>query len=142
MVATLSNVRTGEVIRLGSAEAASWAPVWSPDGRRVAFYSDEGGTAGLWIWDRSTGRSTRIPDVIVRPFFGFETVQWAADGRRLIVKALPAGITVAQANGLEEARPGQARRFPEAGPDEPSVSVRRFDSDGCPCGTGRFCAIA
>jgi dipeptidyl aminopeptidase/acylaminoacyl peptidase len=129
MEATLSNVRTGEVIRLGSAQAASWAPVWSPDGRRVAFYSDEGGSAGLWIWDRSTGRSTRIPDVIVRPFFGFETVQWAADGRRLIVKALPVGITVAQANGLEEARPGQARRFPEAGPDEPSVSVRRVDPE-------------
>lgn len=55
--ATLSHTRTGEVIRLGAVGSASWAPVWSPDGQQVAFYSDEGGTAGLWIWERTT-RST------------------------------------------------------------------------------------
>lgn len=129
MEATLSNTRTGETIRLGDEGSASWAPVWSPDGERVAFYSDEGGIAGLWIWERSTRRSVRIPELIARPFFGFENVEWTADGRRVIVKALPAGVTVAQANAREGGQPGRVARFPEAGPDKPSVSVRRFQPD-------------
>ncbi|MCH7780771.1 MAG: PD40 domain-containing protein, partial [Acidobacteria bacterium] len=48
MEATLTNTKTGEVVRLGGPNSASWAAVWSPDGSRVAFYSDEGGEAGLW----------------------------------------------------------------------------------------------
>src|SRR5262245_5613020 len=48
MEATLTNVKTGEVIRIGSPKSSSWAGAWSPDGERVAFYSDEGGEAGVW----------------------------------------------------------------------------------------------
>lgn len=127
MEATLSNGRTGEVVRLGSGAAASWAPVWSPDGARVAFYSDEGGTAGLWIWEAATRKSTRIPGLIVRPFFGFETVEWTADGQRLIVKALPSNTSIAEANRWSVASMSRAVRFPEVGPDEASVFVRRVD---------------
>jgi hypothetical protein len=75
MEATVTNARTGDAVRLGGEDGSSWAPVWSPDGNRVAFYSDEGGTAGLWIWEQLARRSTRFPELIVRPFLGFETVQ-------------------------------------------------------------------
>src|SRR5260221_10317075 len=37
--AALTNVKTGEVIRLGGPTRSNWAPVWSPDGNRVAYYS-------------------------------------------------------------------------------------------------------
>jgi hypothetical protein len=40
MEATLTNVRTGEVIRLGGARSASWAAVWSPDGILVSHQGD------------------------------------------------------------------------------------------------------
>jgi hypothetical protein len=74
MEARITRRETGESLLLGSSTSSSWAPVWSPDGARVAFYSDAGGDAGLWVWERETRTATRIPEVIVRPFFGQETL--------------------------------------------------------------------
>ncbi len=127
MEATLSNTRTAEVIRLGDASSASWAPVWSPDGNRVAFYSDEGGEAGVWIWDRTTRTATRFPHVIARPLFGFERIEWLPDNHRLLVKILPMGQTVAQANAVERVTGQPAVPTPGVQPGSPAVTVRRFD---------------
>lgn len=123
MRAAITHTRTGEMVHLGDGDSSSWAAAWSPDGRRVAFYSDAGGEAGLWIWDRAEGASRRIPDLTVRPLFGFETVRWAADSRRLLVKALPAGMTVAEANGAQPAGPERDRRFGPTAAGEASVLV-------------------
>ncbi|HEU4589184.1 MAG TPA: prolyl oligopeptidase family serine peptidase [Gemmatimonadales bacterium] len=128
MEATLTHTRTGEVIRLGSTTSSSWAPVWSPDGKRVAFYSDEGGEAGIWIWDMATRRATRFPGVIARHFFGFEQIRWSQDGQRLLAPILPAGMTVAQANALTPTGKGPGERFPKVGPDQPAVLVRRAEA--------------
>lgn len=124
MEATLSSIAGDETVRLGAPDAASWAGVWSPDGRRVAFYSDEGGEAGLWIWERQTGERRRVGDFVVRPYFGFETVRWAPDGRRLLVKLLPEGTSLAEANARLPA-PDVDPPEPEVEPGEPSVEVRR-----------------
>lgn len=124
MEATVTNTSTGERIRLGAGGSSSWAPVWSPDGNRIAFYSDEDGEAGLWIWERDTRRARRLGEVIVRPFFGFEGPRWCPDGGRLLVKALPKGVTVAEANARDPLRPGVSR-FPPVEPGDPSVLVRR-----------------
>lgn len=122
MHAVLTHTKTGEVIRLGGEEGASWGAVWSPDGRRVAFYSDAGGEAGLWIWERATRTARRFPGIVIRTFFGFETVRWMDDSRRLVSKVLPAGMTVAEANGAA-LQPEGDNRFRPVGPDEPSVFV-------------------
>jgi len=74
--------------------------VWSPDGNTLAFYSDEGGAAHLWIWDRLKDRLYQISQVIVRPYFGFEAPVWAPDGKRILVKILPEGLTLEQATDL------------------------------------------
>src|SRR5688572_20975371 len=94
MQAALTNTKTGQVIRLGGEQGSSWAAVWSPDGRRVAFYSDDTGAASLWLWERETGKAQRFPGVIVRPFFGFEVVRWSADSQRILCKILPVGMSV------------------------------------------------
>jgi dipeptidyl aminopeptidase/acylaminoacyl peptidase len=150
MEATLSAADSSETVRLGAADASSWAPVWSPDGSRVAFYSDEGGEAGLWLWHRESRERRRIGSFLVRPFFGFETVRWAGDGRRLLVKLLPEDRTLAEANALmpvPQAEPPE----PAIEPGEPSVEVRRStaaeqasSSEGAPAdgtpGAGRLTA--
>jgi len=131
MEAHLTNTRTGEELRLGGAATSSWAPVWSPDGKKVAFYSDEGGSAGLWIWTLATKRAARFPGVIVRPFFGFETPRWSADSQRVLCKILPQGWTVAKANGLvppEET----GRRFPPHDANSPGLLVLRSGASEAP----------
>ena len=126
MQAGLTNAKTGQVILLGGSKGSSWAPVFSPDGQRVAFYADDDGEAGVWIWERSSGKATRFPGVIARPFFGFEYVRWSADGRRLLTKVLPEGLTIAQANDLTPQRDG-GRTLPRRSPVNPrcSCSTRR-----------------
>jgi dipeptidyl aminopeptidase/acylaminoacyl peptidase len=117
MQAALTNVKSGQMIKMGSATNFNWAPVWSPDGSRVAYYSDEGGESGIWIWEKATGKAQRFPGVIARTFFGFEIVRWSSDSRRILSKILPEGMSVAEANAL------LPDRFPKTVPNEPSVRV-------------------
>ena len=129
MQAALTNMKTGEVIRLDGDKGSSWGAVWSPNGERVAFYSDDGGEAGLWVWEKATGKAERFPGVVVRPLFGFELVRWSADSQRVLCKILPAGMSVAEANALvpDSAAP---RRFSPTPADTPSVFVLRANMDG------------
>ncbi len=135
MQATLTNTKTGQVIRLGGPKSSSWAPVWSPNGERVAFYSDEDGEAGLWVWEKATEKAARFQNLIARPFFGFEVVRWMSDNQRLLCKVLPVGMSIAEANALSPATE-EKRRFPAVKPDEPSVFVLSAHSvtkkDGTP----------
>ena len=124
--ARLTNVRTGEEIRLGSLTSSSWAPNWSPDGQRVAFYSDEGGSAALWIWDKATQKGERFPGIIVRPFFGWEIPRWSADGQSVLCKALPADMSISEANALSPLL-RVTRQFPKHDDGAPGVVVLRSD---------------
>jgi dipeptidyl aminopeptidase/acylaminoacyl peptidase len=110
----LTDVRTGATRTLaGGASGAAWAPVWSPDGRRLAFYADRDGRARLWVWDRDRDALRRVSHALVRPYFGFEQPRWSPDGRRLLVKLLPEGLTLDAAAALlsppPEARPTTRR---------------------------------
>jgi hypothetical protein len=109
--------------------------VWSPNGERVAFYSDDGGEAGLWVWEKATGKAERFPGVVVRPLFGFELVRWSADIQRVLCKILPVGMSVAEANALvpDSAAP---RRFSPTPADTPSVFVLRANMDGAKTSEG------
>ncbi|HWO34885.1 MAG TPA: hypothetical protein VNO32_39340, partial [Candidatus Acidoferrum sp.] len=56
----VAELSTGESVQLVSGEGSSWSPTWSPDGRRLAFYSDRGGQAALWVWDREKGTAKQV----------------------------------------------------------------------------------
>jgi dipeptidyl aminopeptidase/acylaminoacyl peptidase len=107
----ITNVRTGESRNLTGGEGTSWGPIWSPDARHLAFFSDRGGTAHLWIWDRASGSLREVDTVIPRPFFGFAGVRWTDDSRKVLLKALPEGLTVESAADLfDEAPPAEAAK--------------------------------
>jgi dipeptidyl aminopeptidase/acylaminoacyl peptidase len=126
MQATVTNTKTGESIPLGGPKSSSWAGVWSPDGSRVAFYSDEGGEAGVWIWSVATRKAERFPGVIARPFFGYEIVRWSAEGERLLCKIVPAGMSLSEVTALGTSL-DEKPKFEKVGPDQPSVIVKKSE---------------
>jgi dipeptidyl aminopeptidase/acylaminoacyl peptidase len=123
MEATITNLRTGESIRLGGSKSSSWLGVWSPDGSRIAFYSDEGGEPGVWVWSFATKKAERFPGVMARPFFGYETIRWSSDGKRLLCKLVPAGMSLAEITAMGTSLEDK-RKFEKVGPGEPSVIVK------------------
>jgi len=74
----ITEVNTGRTVIVGNDAATSWAPAWSPDGRYLAFYSDAGGLAQLWVREmakradaagrpRDRARAPRVPDSPLDP---------------------------------------------------------------------------
>jgi hypothetical protein len=100
----------------------------------VAYYSDEGGEAGIFVWEKSAKQAERFPGVIPRSFFGFEILRWSSDSQRILCKILPDGMTMAQANALLP-NSETPDRFPQTGPNEPVVIV--FMSPGEPSEASR-----
>src|SRR5258708_13803821 len=65
-------------------------PVWSHDGKRLAFTRDVADGVELWTADAATGKANviaavRLNDVLGRPF------SWTGDNRRLLAWLVPAG---------------------------------------------------
>jgi dipeptidyl aminopeptidase/acylaminoacyl peptidase len=85
----VTNTATGETHNVTRAWGSSWGPVWSPDGRRLAFYSDRDGVLRVWVWDRATGRLRRVSNAAVQATWGASAARWTPDGRALIVAGVP-----------------------------------------------------
>lgn len=64
--------------------AADRDPAWSPDGSRLAFVSDRGGQAQLYLWEQGGGRNPQ-PLVPSRVAPGYRPI-WSPDGRYLAVE--------------------------------------------------------
>jgi len=93
----IANIQTGESKNLTESKGSSWAPVWSPDGNYLAFYSDRSGAARLWVWERPSGKLRQVSEEIVRPYFVAEVARWGPDSRSILVKILPEGMTIEDA---------------------------------------------
>ncbi|MGD6874243.1 S9 family peptidase [Sutcliffiella horikoshii] len=83
------NLKTGQAFPIASEAKSSWAGVWSPDGRTLAFFADIDDKACLWLWDSNESTLKKASNLIVCPFFGFEKPIWSKDGQYIIVKSLP-----------------------------------------------------
>ena len=124
----VTELSTGQSVQLVSAEGSSWSPTWSPDGRCLAFYSDRGGQAALWVWDREKGTAKQVAQPQV--FFSWwrERPLWSSDGKTILIKVLPEGMTLTEvlslapfyASAMNKGKPT------EADPSKPSVKVYSF----------------
>lgn len=113
----LTNTKTDETKNLTEGKGSSWGPVWSPDGRYLAFYSDRSGQARLWVWEKSSGRLRQISDAIVRPFNPFEVIRWTPDSKKILTKVLPENLTIEGANSLIHGPSEQSdNRISDGGP--------------------------
>jgi dipeptidyl aminopeptidase/acylaminoacyl peptidase len=85
------HIDSGKAFPIVPQASSSWSGTWSPDGKRLAFYSDLEGKAQLWVWNAEDQSLCVASDVVVRPFFGFEKPIWTSDGHSIIVKATTPG---------------------------------------------------
>jgi dipeptidyl aminopeptidase/acylaminoacyl peptidase len=61
------------------------APVWSPDGSRLAFLLQEGDVFVPTVWERAGGRLTRLRPSDPREVAENGSVAWTRDGRALVL---------------------------------------------------------
>ncbi len=132
----LVHVTSGTSIPLSEGNSASWGPSWSPDGRRLAYYSDRDGEAGLWLWDATSQQSRRVSDVVVRPFWTFQVPRWSSDGKRLLTLLLASGMTLAEANARAPKDVLAKPNFPALSQEAASVLVFRSDQQTEPTHEG------
>ncbi len=95
--------------------SSNWSPVWSPDGRNLAFFSDRDGAVRVWLWTRATRQFRRITAEPVRVYFGFESIRWSPNGRHIAVKLSPLDVPRAQ---LDRLLPASATAAPQRRADE------------------------
>jgi dipeptidyl aminopeptidase/acylaminoacyl peptidase len=122
----VSEVATGKSIEMSSPTGSSWFPNWSPDGRYLAFFSDRGGQAALWIWDRQTQQTKQVSEAFVHSSWWRERPLWSADGKTILCKILPEGMSLEDVLKLA---PGYQGGGPKAQPAElpgPTVHVYAF----------------
>ncbi len=86
----LVNVQSGESRNLTPNWGTSYGPAWSPDGRKLAFYSDRYEKAQLWVWEIGEDEPRLASDITIRPFLAFSRPPlWTSDGTRIIVRLHP-----------------------------------------------------
>ncbi|MFO0916071.1 MAG: prolyl oligopeptidase family serine peptidase [Pirellulales bacterium] len=74
--------------RLTAEGEAAWSPSWSPDGTKLAYYSDLHGKPQLHIWNRSTEQTSTATGRLVRTYFLIQHPKWSSDSRYVYLHAL------------------------------------------------------
>ncbi|MFN3730052.1 MAG: S9 family peptidase [Fimbriimonadaceae bacterium] len=83
----IASTRDGTIWFPVSDQFASYAPRWSPDGKRLLFISNQSGVPRLYLL-RMEDRSVRqIGEVQPKAYFGFTVPEWSPDGLSLLVHA-------------------------------------------------------
>jgi dipeptidyl aminopeptidase/acylaminoacyl peptidase len=65
-------------------------PLWSPDGKQLAFLHTTSRGIELWLADAESGDSRRIRDVYLNAAYG-TPLRWMPDGKTLLCQVVPPG---------------------------------------------------
>jgi len=118
------NQLTHKTQRLVDSTFVSWGPSWSPDGKLLAFYANIDGYSKIWLWDLEKDTIRKVSEAQVRPFWGFEKIQWSADGRSILVKLLPEDISLSE---LKKRYPDRFKKNTLT--NNASPSIRKHESN-------------
>ncbi|NDJ63307.1 MAG: hypothetical protein GYB67_19460 [Chloroflexi bacterium] len=80
----ITDTANGVTLQLTDHEGYDSAPVWSPDGRWLAFISDREGDFSAYVMDAAGGDPRRVTPADR----DFAAPRWSRDGQRLLVFAL------------------------------------------------------
>ncbi len=85
VVQPLAGAGAGQPEALSQGTTRSSFPVWSPDGERLAFFSEEKGNGRLALWNAESGRVETLGE----SFSGrsYLAPQWDRSGRRIVYAA-------------------------------------------------------
>ncbi len=86
----LVDTKTKQIRQPFDEGAASWSPVWSPNGKLLAAYVGHHGPPCLAVWNAETGKQRLYRDATVLGHVGFELPQWTADSKSLVFQHCPA----------------------------------------------------
>ncbi len=85
----LASIPPGQQRPLCAEDATCFHPSWSPDGKRLAYFSDEGGKLALWTVDVRPGGKTAprrlTAENIKVGFWAGDEPRWSPDGRKIYV---------------------------------------------------------
>ena len=125
----LTDVESGSSFNLTQRKGTNWAPSWSPDGTRIAFFSDRTGSPRLWLYDLSTRATRQVSDEVVWPSEG-DVPRWIDGGQKILARVLPEGESVETAAALLREASTQRTRVSQY-PDS-VITVYRANDDPKP----------
>jgi eukaryotic-like serine/threonine-protein kinase len=76
--------------QLASSSFREVHPEYSPDGRRIAFHSNRGGSIQVWIADGDGSRATQL--TTMDPFATTGSPRWSPDGQQIIFDSNAGGV--------------------------------------------------
>jgi eukaryotic-like serine/threonine-protein kinase len=79
----LADLESGIPSRLTTRPGLESSPVWSPDERRIAYHSSQGGTIAPFVKDLDSGREEQQ----LQPTEALSVEDWTADGRFLVLRS-------------------------------------------------------
>ena len=121
------DVATGKSTPVTNDTFPENAPIWSPDGRYVAYGSMRESIRSIYRkrWDGTGGEEQLFQ---YTPGAGFVLTDWSADGKRLTFHDSCSGVL--HVLPIDDARPPLERKTIDWLRDEYSVAQARFSPDG------------
>jgi dipeptidyl aminopeptidase/acylaminoacyl peptidase len=83
----VADIENGTSVRISDPQSSSWAPMWSPSGEMLAYFSDSGGRARPWLWHRKTQQANPLAEVRPQIVDESDVPRWSIDGKSIFFRA-------------------------------------------------------